>query len=118
MDLVSILEAVYLLYMYNFFKTTYSIHHPFEYLLVHDTTILKHPIYTGEYENKICLLGSYASIIGAMLLLYRGFGYKTSKKYTKWILMTWIVVAALLNINALLYILPILYIEIVIYKSI
>ena len=110
MDIVSILESIYLVYMYNFLKTTYSIHHPFEYIL-RDSEIWKHPINTGIYENKICEVGSYASILGGLLLLYRGLGYKTSKKYTKWIVLTWVIVAFTTNINALLYIIPIVIIE-------
>ena len=34
---------------------------------------------TGQYENKICKIGTYASILGALLFLYRGLGYETSK---------------------------------------
>lgn len=116
MDIVSIVEAIYLVYMYNFFQTKYSIHHPFEYLIVDNSSILKHPISTGALENKICPLGSYASILGALLLLYRGFGYKTSTKYTKTIIVVWCVVAGLMNMNALVYILPIVYVEITIHK--
>ena len=116
MDYLSISEAIYLVYMYNFFKTKYSIHHPFEYLIIKDSKILTHPISTGLLENKICTLGSYASIIGATLLLYRAIGYNTSKKYTKYIILLWCLIAGLMNLNALVYILPIVYIEITIYK--
>ena len=28
-----IIEAIYIIFMYNYFKTSISIHHPFEYLL-------------------------------------------------------------------------------------
>ena len=108
---ISILEAIYLVYMYNFFKTKYSIRHPMEYTITGNSNILKHPISTGIYENKVCRLGSYASIIGAILLIYRGLGNPTSKKYTKWIVILWLVIAGLMNMNAFIYILPIACIE-------
>lgn len=116
MDIVSIVEAIYLVYMYNFFQTKYSIHHPFEYLITSNNTILKHPISTGVLENKICPLGSYASILGAILLLYRGLGYRTSTTYTKNIIIVWLLVAGLMNMNAFVYILPIVYVEATIHQ--
>ena len=115
MDIISILEGLYLIYMYVFFKTVYSIHHPFEYMIVKND-LWKHPINTGQYENKICKIGTYASILGALLFLYRGIGYETSKKYTKWIIVIWLFVSLMTNINALIYVIPILLIEIFHYK--
>ena len=92
MDIVSISEAVYLVYMYIYYKTSYSIHHPFEYMVV-ESDLWKHPINTGAYENKICELGSYASIVGAILLIYRGLGNKTSVKVTRTVILTWSIIA-------------------------
>ena len=63
------------------FKTVYSIHHPFEYMIVKND-LWKHPINTGQYENKICKGGTYASIRCIIIFILR-FGYETSKKYTK-----------------------------------
>ena len=62
MKYISIIEAIYTVYMYIFFKTTYSIHSPLEYYVI-KSDLWNHPIYTGKYQNKICKLGSYASIV-------------------------------------------------------
>lgn len=111
MDILSILEGVYLMYMYIFFKTTYSIHHPFEYMVV-KTDLWKHPINTGSYENKICNFGKYMSVIGAILFIYRGFGNPVSSKVSKVIIITWLMVSFMSNINAFIYVLPIVAMEI------
>lgn len=108
---ISILEAIYLIYVYNFFKTKYSIHHPMEYTITGNSDILKHPISTGIYENKVCKLGSYASILGAILLIYRGIVKPTPTKYTQYIVILWLVVAGLMNMNAFIYILPLACVE-------
>ena len=115
MDYVSISEAVYLVYMYVYFKTTYSIHHPFEYMVV-QSDLWKHTINTGVYENKICELGTYASIVGAILLIYRGLGNKTSVKVTRTIILTWSIIAFLANINAFIYVIPIILVEALYYR--
>ena len=44
MDLISIVEGIYVLYMFNYFKTSVSFHHPFEKMLTSDISLyLKHP---------------------------------------------------------------------------
>ena len=115
MDIVSISEAVYLVYMYIYYKTSYSIHHPFEYMVV-ESDLWKHPINTGAYENKICELGSYASIVGAILLIYRGLGNKTSVKLTRMIILTWSIIAFMANINAFIYVIPIILVEVLYFR--
>jgi len=101
--------------MYNYFKTHYSIHHPFEYIVVKND-LWKHPINTGTYENKICELGSYVSIVGAILLVYRGLGNKTSVKITRTIILIWSFVAFMTNINAFIYIIPIILVEVLYFR--
>ena len=68
MKYISIIEAIYTIYMYIFFKTKYSIHSPLESHVI-KSDLWKHPINTGKYENKICRIGSYASILLAVLFI-------------------------------------------------
>ena len=71
MNFFDIVEASYIVYMYNFFKTSKSIHHPLEYYFADKPLgeFLKHPIDTGEYENKICPLGNVSGwLIGLWIL--------------------------------------------------
>ena len=110
MDLIifSVIEAVYLVYMFNYFKTTYSVHHPFEILI---TGISK-------YENKICKFGHDISWYFAFYLIIRNFLDKLTdvKKETiclinKFITYCAIGMALLTNMNAFIYLIPILVFE-------
>ena len=68
--IISLLQGLYIAYMYNFFKTTKSIHHPFEYL-VDGHNFIKHPVNTGLYENKICPIGNIVSFILLIWFIFR-----------------------------------------------
>ena len=50
---LNIVEAIYIFYMFNFFKTRYSVHFQWENT-TQQYSFLKHPIQTGKYESKIC----------------------------------------------------------------
>lgn len=112
---ITIVESFYIFYMYNLFKTTFSVHHPFEVLLQKQNMydFLKHPVSTGAYESKICLLGnivSYVLIVWLWIRLY----IKDTKKLFVWntVLFTIVAVCALLmNMNAFLYLLPVFLYE-------
>ena len=107
MQFTSIIEAIYIVYMYIFFRTEYSIHNPLEKYLTNNE-LWRHPIYTGKYENKICKIGSYASIIISVLFVIRQFmcnanNNKKCKTVARWILTYWIIISLLTNFNAFLY---------------
>ena len=104
---ISILEGIYIFYMFVLFKTSYSINHPFE--KDWNISMLKHPI-SSTYESKICPLGK---ITGVFLLLWFIFRYKikNNNRYNILILTVVGVSSLLLNLNALVYLLPILFIE-------
>ena len=108
--LISIIEAVYIYYMFNYFKTTFSIHHPLEYLM-ENSAYLKHPIYTGEFENKICDFGKNASILIGCWLIVRNFIDYDKIKEINNILINIILIGTFMNMNALLYYLPIFILE-------
>jgi hypothetical protein len=107
MKISSIIQGFYIFYMYNIFKTKYSIHHPFENRF--NTKLLKHPIKTGRYESKICLLGKY---VGGFLLLWFLFRHKIKNDcYSNIIIFIVTSGSLIMNINAFIYLIPILLIE-------
>ena len=113
--ILSVVEALYIVYMFNFFRTRYSVHHPFEAIVTQNTTILRHPIATGLYENKICPLGSVVSVAVALFLLIRIPGYTRHPRAfalaTKVVFGALVVGTLLSNLNAFLYVLPLVALE-------
>ena len=107
MKISSIILGIYIFYMFNYFKTTYSIHHPFEYLF--SSRLLKHPIKTGRYESKICLLGNY---VGIFLLIWYAIRDDVNNSYcNKLILYSIALGSFIMNMNAFIYILPLIMID-------
>ena len=109
--LYSLIEGIYIVYMFNFFKTKWSIHHPLE-ILLEGNTYLQHPVNTGDYENKICDLGNLA---GFLLLIWFLFRWKLSDNlrliWNKRILYLVAIVSLLMNLNAFIYFVPIIIFE-------
>lgn len=109
LGILGILEGIYIYYFYCCFKTIYSFHHPFEYLLT-GSDVFKHPINTGLYENKICPFGHWIAKLLVILLLIRSiFGDK--KKLSKYVVILVAIGSLLMNINAFIYLIPIFIIE-------
>ena len=118
MLLVSIIEALYLIFMFNFFKTTIEFHHPFEMFLTSFSKYLKHPIKTGIYENKICSFGNDISYVFAVYIILRYILYKTNSikqnmlcMINKILIYFAFVVSLLMNMNAVIYLIPLLSLE-------
>lgn len=118
----SVIEAIYLIYMYNFFKTTYSVHHPFEMFITGSLDYFKHPIATGKYQNKICPFGKQVSWIFGIYLIGRYWlkFYKITSieklcKINRYISYGAITVSLLTNLNAFIYLIPILLFEFLYY---
>ena len=107
-SLLSITEAIYIIYMYNFFKTNKSIHHPLEMAIQKNIEgILKHPIKTGRYQSKICEFGKLSSYGIAILIFLRN-KYRKKTKLLNTIAVTIIaIIAFILDINAFVYLLPV-----------
>ena len=79
-SLLSITEAIYIIYMYNFFKTNKSIHHPLERIIQKNIEgIFKHPVHTGKYQSKICEFGKLSSYGIAILIFLRNKYRKKTK---------------------------------------
>uniref|UniRef100_A0A6C0JI21 Uncharacterized protein n=1 Tax=viral metagenome TaxID=1070528 RepID=A0A6C0JI21_9ZZZZ len=117
MNYIDIIEAIYIVYMYNYFKTSFSIHHPLEYVINNQPigNFFKHPINTGEYENKICPLGNVVSFILALWILSRNslktrFGKKIDT-INKIIFIVVFIFSLLMNINAFVYLIPVFIFE-------
>ena len=120
--IIAVVSAVYIWYMYNFFKTTVSFHHPVEILLQQKSilTFLKHPIYQSEYDSKICPVGNLVGWVLPIWIIW--FAWQSAdnyKKYFKWNIIIWVTIvcfAALLNLNAFVYLIPCILLEILSYS--
>ena len=112
--LISVCESIYIIYMFNYFKTKYNIAHPITYF---NNPILYHPIgkQTVE-ENLICPLGNIGSyLIGFYLIGRNLIPDKYWNKWNKWIIIS-ILILTLMNFNATLYFFPIVVIELLYLK--
>ena len=109
MDKISLFEAIYIIYIFIFFKTKYSLHHPLEAYLTGYHESLLHPIDTGNYESKICPFGKQIIWLLFLFLIYRSF-CTISNKYSKIVLLITFLLS-ILNINAMLYLFPYFIIE-------
>ena len=111
---LNLIESVYIIYMFNYFKTRLYIHHPFEYLLLNESvySFLKHPISSIEYENKICPLGNLVGYIFAIWIFLRN--YFESKIINKVIIYLILIGSLILNLNAFIYFIPLFIYEILI----
>ena len=110
------IKGGYIIYMFNYFKTVRSFHHPFEALMTGGTLSnwLKHPMRTGLYENKICPLGNMAGfVIAAWFLLHSSIPstkMRTTVHFS--LLLLILLVSLLMNLNAFLYFLPLFAVEV------
>ena len=68
---VSIVEIIYVIYIFNYFKTTIEFNHSFESYFTKRNAYFVHPVGTGNYENKICPLGHLLSYIFAIFIVLR-----------------------------------------------
>jgi len=98
--------------MYNLFKTTFSIHHPLEFLIRNQSSIsdfFKHPIDTGIYESKICPFGNFASILIILWLWIRLLFNNTNLmlKLNKILFIIISITSFAMNINSFVYLIPI-----------
>jgi hypothetical protein len=106
--LITIIESFYVIYMFNFFKTTLYIHHPFESLFFGLSNYLKHPIESSEYDSKICPLGNIVGYIFGLLIIFR---YLYKNRINKLIILSLFFGTLLTNINSFIYFIPIFFYE-------
>lgn len=121
--ILTIFEIIYLFYMFILFKTKININHPYEYYLTNNlSNFFKHPIENNDYGNKICSFGKVCIILLIFLIVLRYIfidKYFKNKmfKYLNIIIIILSLLFSLLNMNALLYIIPFVIIELFIIKN-
>ena len=116
---VSIVEAIYLIYMFCWFQTRWTVHSPWESTFtktLFQSNWLKHSVSRDIYENKICSMGHQVALLISGWLILRNF-----LKNSLILLINWIIIGSLLvgsfvlNWNALIYSLPVLVVELILY---
>lgn len=107
--IISVIEAVYVIYMFRYFKTTYSFNYlPLQFL--DNSLYLKHQKNTTNTpESHICLFGHDMAFVIAAFLILRNF-IPCLMEYNTCILSL-ILIGCFLNLNAIAYILPVILIE-------
>lgn len=120
--LVSLVQAVYVIYMMNYFKTKYSLAHPFSYF---ENKFLYHPI--GKSDKpicNICPLGNYGGFLIAIYVIIRWVIFTNMKKKNSGIklfsifALLLVFMLSLLNFNAVVYLLPYFITEVYIIKEV
>lgn len=111
---LSILDAIYIIYVLNYFKTKYNIAHP---VLYFQSDYFKHPIEkTVVPQSMVCPFGNDASWLLALFVLIRCsmivmYGKSQSIKYISILVLVMSVLLSLMNFNVLLYLIPHLLVE-------
>ena len=113
LEIITIFESIYLFYMYFIFKTNISFSSAiFDKDIQNTGSFFIHD--TNTYENKICGFGKVMAII-AIILAFLRLSYTPSKSILyKTIIFDLIclLLAFLMNLNAFVYVIPIILCEI------
>ena len=117
----TIFVALYIIYVLNYFKTTYSIAHPLSYF---KNRYIFHPIYnTRTKKSMICQFGHDASWPLALFLLTRIYVVKHNILTTKQIklvstmVLCSVFIVSLVKLNAVVYLLPYFTLELLYIKN-
>jgi len=117
--IISILESAYIIYMLNYFKTKYSLSFPIKI----NNKYFIHPIGKHEYpKSNICKFGHDMSWLMAIYFIIKGYLFSLGKKrrqlviINKLVLLT-IFIFSLMNLNAVVYLLPVFIIEMVFFMK-
>jgi len=119
--LLTILESVYLLYMFFVFKTKHEFSlAPLDRATQSLGSMFVHS--TGVYENKVCLFGKYMAIFAILFFVFRTYclrrfpNMKSTLLWSTIVLdMIYVLLAFFMNWNVLLYVLPLLLVEVSIF---
>ena len=99
------LLSIYILFMFQFFKTKICFNHPLEFYLTDTLSgYFNHPINSSEYESKICNFGKNIIWILIIYLIYKSY-YPVNKVVNKTVLLITFFLS-LLNLNAVIYLIP------------
>ena len=112
--LTTIIEIIYLYYMFQVFRTRYHFNHPLENI-VNDNlnNYFNHPIGIGDPEqSKICKFGRDGALILIWYLILRYFLINLKLipknifiKFNKYVLL-FVFIVSWMNLNAVIYFLP------------
>lgn len=114
------IEMFYIVFMWNYFKTSYSFHNIWEAPLMNHKKMpffFKHNINTGIYESKICPLGNISAFALALWVFMRDlFLHKTSlrkdlRNINLFIFSIVLVLSFVMNLNAFIYFIPVFLYE-------
>ena len=101
--IISIIESIYIIYMFNYFKTSIYLSHPFD-IFTRKIKFIDH----SEKENHICPMGNYFGFLLPIWLLGRHFIHSDkSLKFNKIIMNTILIVSLITNMNAFIYFFPV-----------
>lgn len=107
---ISIIESIYLIYMFHFLQTSVD----FNFMESPTTSFFKHAV-GNEKTCRICPFGQYAIFLLIAILLGRNV-----ISMSKFFVIVSIGIAAflsLMNMNALIYLLPVIIVEVRNYYS-
>ena len=119
--LLTMFESLYLLYMFFLFKTKHEISMaPLDRATQSLGSMFVHS--TGVYENKVCLFGKYMAIFAILFFVFRTYSLQRFPSMRSTLLWSTIVLdtifvllAFFMNWNVLLYILPLILVEIYVF---
>ena len=119
---LSFIEIIYILWMYNFFKTRYSFSNRTNRYLMNEQTIafFRHNRTSEEPELKICPFGQFFSVlfclyIFARIYIIRKRGYSRYFQLINEIIMGNVAFFSyLMNLNAFVYLIPVFLYEFII----
>ena len=103
---ISILESLYLIYMFRFFNTTVN----FDILKIYWANKYLHHNVENIYGPKICPFGQDIIFVLIFILLIRNV-FSIKQTYINYSLYLALGLSLLMNWNAFVYILPVLLVE-------
>ena len=120
--IIAITEAIYVIYIMNYFKTKYSLAHPFTYF---ENKMLYHPIGTASKPIcNICKLGNVGAYFIAAYILFRFvimLEYPNMQEYIKMMsvfVLLVVFILSFLNLNDVAYLIPYFVFEVLYIKNI
>tara|TARA_B110000483_G_scaffold241784_2_gene325714 strand:- start:398 stop:781 length:384 start_codon:yes stop_codon:yes gene_type:complete len=117
---ITLIESIYIYFMYNLFKTKISFHNPIEIYIQNKNIshFLKHPVYNGSYESKICPFGKFVSIVLIIWLYVRLYFKKEEIIKINYLIFILIFIGSfMMNLNSFIYFLPIYIYEFILYPK-
>lgn len=116
--IIPIIHSIYIIYVLNYFKTTYNLAHPITYF---NNKLLYHPVGKSDIpSSKVCKLGNILSWALAFFILIRGILLPMYNKIFKQLSLVGLILCvmlSMLNFNVVVYLIPHFIIEILYQKN-